>query len=460
MSDTPSEFSSLVDSIPGPSPEVRARLASGLATMIDTATASAEARSVRHRPRLGMRRATIVVTIAVVLAALFVPLPHLSLFNRLTTTAAPPTTTKSTASTSTSSPTVTTTSTRTPGAIDTLLAGVAGTSGWAISGSKVWFAVDAGQHWSAVTLPEGVSPSTVMSVVETPSHELWLATPRGASVELYGRQPSTPGGWSHTLLVPAWPVGLGPLAPTTVIITTGADSVVRVLVSDQLTITTSISRLFVSSNSGATFQQFSPPRESALNMTWWAMTFITPASGVVVVGPAMNRLFATSDGGRSWSAASVSGLPSGATVVFGAPFIEGSGIELPVVASTSDGGETLSLYNSDDGGATFVGPIGKVLAVGSFNPSPLPLANYGRTLWVVPPSGGKIFETVDNGHTWTTLTAPSLPAGVQGIALTSSGGATVVVSSGNCAQFKTDCSQETSFLRTTDGGEKWSLQNP
>jgi photosystem II stability/assembly factor-like uncharacterized protein len=246
------------------------------------------------------------------------------------------------------------------------------------------------------------------------------------------------------------------MAPNFVRITPGPSGSVTVLASDQLTATTSIPRLFVSSDGGATFRQHGSPRSSLLNTTWSALTFITPAEGVVVVGSVMDRLFYTADGGASWSPSSVKGLPSGVTVVDGTAFVNRLEIELPVVASTTSNGETLSLYTSDDGGATFSGPVGSVLTVqGNNDASPLPLGMYGATIWVARPSGGDIYVTTDNAQTWTTVNAPSLPPGVSSMSVTSSTDAIAVVSSGGCAQFKRDCTIGTYFIGTTDGGETW-----
>jgi photosystem II stability/assembly factor-like uncharacterized protein len=239
-------------------------------------------------------------------------------------------------------------------------------------------------------------------------------------------------------------------------ITPGPSGFVTVLASDQLTATTNVPRLFVSSDGGVTFRQHGPPRSSNLNTAWSALTFITPAEGVVVAGRVMDRVFFTADGGASWSPSSIKGLPSGVTVVDGTPFVNGPEIELPVIASTTSSGETLSLYTSDDGGATFSGPVGSVLTVqGNNDASPLPLGMYGATIWVARPSGGDIYVTTDNAQTWTTVNAPSLPPGVSSMSVTSSTDAIAVVSSGGCAQFKRDCTIGTYFIGTTDGGETW-----
>jgi photosystem II stability/assembly factor-like uncharacterized protein len=354
--------------------------------------------------------------------------------------------------TSSSTPT---TSTTTPATSEPLMAGVDGAAAWALTASGLSVSHDGGRTWSDMALPDGVSPRDVASVAEGPDDELWVAAVNGDAVELFHDAGTSSAGWSHTALVPSWPAGMTALAPNFVRITPGPSGFVTVLASDFLTPTTSIRRLFVSSDDGATFRQHAPPRSSDLYTTWSALTFITPAEGVVVAGPVMDRVFFTADGGASWSRSRIKGLPSGVTVVDGTPFVNGPEIELPVVASTTSNGETLSLYTSDDGGATFSGPVGSVLTVqGNNDASPLPLGMYGATIWVARPSGGNIYVTSDNAQTWTTISTPSLPPGVSTLSVTSSD-AIAVVSSGSCARFKTECTTETYFVGTTDGGQTW-----
>jgi hypothetical protein len=98
MNDPPLDFSALLDSIPGPSLEVRERLAARLDMLIEAERASDSLPSRRRQPGLWTHRVMVVAVAAVILAVFFVPLPHVSLFKRLVTPAK--------VSTSTSTPTL------------------------------------------------------------------------------------------------------------------------------------------------------------------------------------------------------------------------------------------------------------------------------------------------------------------------------------------------------------------
>lgn len=392
------------------------------------------------------RRLTPVFVAAIVLAVFFVPVPHVSLFNRLV---AP---TKS----STVPSTVPSTSSTSPGSSGPSLAGIDGPAAWALSATQLSVSDDGGLDWSAVALPAGVDAGGVTSVVQAPNGELFLAAVKGSTVRLYRKASSTSAGWSYTTLVPSWSSAATGFAfqTSSVMITPGPTGMVTVVVTDELSHTEAIPRLFVSLDDGATFRQYPTPARSNLNRYWSSVTFITPASGLVVSGTGAGgkeALFHTSDGGTSWTPSTIAGLQASANVAFGTPFAEGSDIDLPEVTSSSDGAETLSLYVSGDDGATFTGPIGRAVSA----PNSLsPLAVRGQSLWVV--HGDKVYKSANDGQTWTVVTTAGLPE-ISAMSLTSASTATAVAGTSSCAKFKTDCTSDTYFVRTTDGGQRWNI---
>ena len=398
------------------------------------------------------RRISVVVVAALILAVFFLPLPHVSLFRHLVTPAGP--------STTASVPsTIPNTSSTGPRTIGPRLAGVDGTAAWALSATQLSVSDDGGLDWSDLALPGGVSPGAVASIAEASNGELWLATVKGTStVKLYRRETSTSAGWAYTTLVPAWPTAADgfPFQSRSVMVTPGPSGMVTVVVFAGTGHTAAVPRLFVSLDEGATFRQYPMPVTSALNTDWQSVTFSTPKAGVVVVSPgapAPEALFHTSDGGTSWSPASIAGLPTGAAIVFGTPFSEGADIDLPVVASTSKGGETFALYVSHDDGASFAGPIGSVISADSFGPGPSPLAVYGQTLWLV--GEGRIYESENDGQTWRTVTSSDLPP-ITAMSLTSPTAATAVAGISSCARVEIGCTTRTYFVRTADAGKTWN----
>ena len=398
------------------------------------------------------RRISVVVVAALILAVFFLPLPHVSLFRHLVTPAGPSTT----ASVPSTVPNTSSTGPRTNGP---RLAGVDGAAAWALSATRLSVSDDGGLDWSDLALPGGVSPGAVASIAEASNGELWLATVKGAStVKLYRRETSTSAGWSYTTLVPAWPTAADGFRfrSRSVMITPGPSGMVTVVVLAGTGHTGAVPRLFVSLDEGATFRQYPMPVTSTLNTHWQSVTFSTRKAGVVIVSPgapAAEALFHTSDGGSSWSPVSITGLPTGAAVVFGTPFSEGTDIELPVVASTSKDGETFALYVSHDGGASFAGPIGSVISADSFGPGPSPLAAYGQTLWVV--GEARTYESGNDGRSWRTVRSSGLPP-ITAMSLTSPTAATAVAGISSCARVETGCASRTYFVRTTDAGKTWN----
>ena len=197
------------------------------------------------------RRLTAVLVAAVVLTVFFVPVPHVSLFNRLV---AP---TKS----STVPSTVPSTSSTSPGSSGPRLAGVDGAAAWALSATRLSVSDDGGLDWSRVALPAGLDPAGVTSVVQAPNGELFLAALKGSTVRLYRKESSTSAGWSYATLVPSWSAAATGFAfqTSSVMITPGPTGMVSVVVTDELSHSEAIPRLFVSLDDGATFRQYPTP---------------------------------------------------------------------------------------------------------------------------------------------------------------------------------------------------------
>lgn len=398
-----------------------------------------------RKPPTRVRTTVGTLLVAAAIIVVFVaPLPQLHVFGGAHET------------TTTTSPTVAATG---PGSSDLLLAGVDGAAAWALSATQLTVSDNGGLDWSDVALPLGVTPKAVTAIAKVPSGELWLATLKGShTVDLYRKGSSA--SWSETTLAPAWSTATAgyPFQVGSVTITPGPGDMVTVVLLDELGNTTAIPRLFVSSDKGATFRQYHPPLTSAMNIYWTSVTFVTPTSGVIVGSYGAGggeAIFYTSDGGRSFSPTKVVGVPKKSPTVFGTPFEAGANIELPVVETTSSGGARFSLFVSHNGGASFSGPVGKVINVsGSFALGQSPLVAYGQTLWVVGERA--IYESANDGRTWTTVSASDLSA-ITAMSLTSATSAIAVAGSSQCAQFKADCTSKRYFVRTTNAGKTWTV---
>jgi photosystem II stability/assembly factor-like uncharacterized protein len=215
------------------------------------------------------------------------------------------------------------------------------------------------------------------------------------------------------------------------------------------------SSLFLSTDDGSTFVEHPASQDSPANVVWNHIAFVSPQSGLVVGGATGNTLLHTSDGGTTWVAVTATDLPGTSNYYLGNPLVAGSDIEVPVISLPSNGGgASLSLLVSHDGGATFAGPAGPTLDLGSaVNPA---MASLGQAIWVAPYTGGQVFETADGGAKWSTVAAAGLPTGVSMITMTGPTSGTALIGLSGCSGFVANCWERAYMVATTDGGRTWS----
>jgi photosystem II stability/assembly factor-like uncharacterized protein len=330
--------------------------------------------------------------------------------------------------------------------------GVAGTSMWALSQNGLFLSTDEGQQWAAISLPSGASAASVAAVATAPSRPIWAAVLESGDLHLYRR--TVDGEWADTILVPKWPDIVTQYgSPDTVMIEPGPSQIVAVTATIHVGMTSAFSTLFVSADDGQTFQGQPPQVASDTNTAWWSVTMISPQSGVLVAGPVHQRLFSTSDGGATWSAVPISTVSSSTLFGLGTPSVSGSGVRILLTAKT-DAGESVSVLVSDDEGLTFHASSQTPLSLPKYD-APVTASALDSTVWVIPPGGGKLYESSSDGQDWTAVDAPSLPADTLSISLSSSSSATAVVQNNQCTGWKSSCTSFASLLSTTDAGHTW-----
>jgi photosystem II stability/assembly factor-like uncharacterized protein len=332
---------------------------------------------------------------------------------------------------------------------------LSGSSAWMLLASGVSLSNDGGRTWTTTPLPSGVTSAKVAAVATAPGRPLWLAVRSGGGYRLY-RKPDGGTAWSSVQLTPSWgSLSWGGTADM-VRLTPGPGSLVTVAETMAGGNTSAITSLFVSNDDGKTFIQHPPRNGSDPNAYsyWNSVTFATPKTGLVIAGPSTypHDFLHTSDGGATWSAAEVTGLPEAPYYTPDTPLLAGSDILVPVSICGPDcGPSTFVLLVSHDGGAT-LGAAGAAIPIG-VNAYPA-VAALGSTVWVA--AGNAIEESADGGRTWTAVPAGGLPAGVTSMALTGPNSATAVIGESGCRGFKADCWSSRYLVATTDGCRTWT----
>lgn len=343
-----------------------------------------------------------------------------------------------------------------PGAV---LAGDRGHHGavaWSLNPQGVWLSRDAGRSYTQLTLPAGVPAASVVAVDGTTGGHTWIASEgAGPAVRVY-RQQNTGGAWSNgTQLSPAWPTGLGGeenAPPTQVTLTHGrAASEVTVVAELQLSHDKSIPAIFTSTDGAATFARHSVAMSDPISTPWHSSAF-DGATGIAVTGGRANQLFHTPDGGTTWSASTISGLAPGSAFQLGTPVTTADGYLVPATAASASG-STLTLLRSTDGGATFTtaGPPAAISHADT--PGETPVAYAAGTWWAT--DGAVVIRSSDDGQSWTSQQAPTLPVGVTTLDASSSTDATATIVQTSCASGKTQCTATTIVESTSDGGATW-----
>ena len=362
------------------------------------------------------------------------------------------------------------TPTPTPTRLGTLyLSGIVGlksNTAWDLTDTGLFVSPDGGRTWSAVPLPNGVTATTLAAtdsgtaVMAVASRAVWLAAREGDGYRIYTR-PDSASDWTSTLLVPTWPAQSGVTGPPeSIIVTPGPGGLLTVAEWAGIATSSAVTELFVSTDNGLTFAPHPPPPSSGAGDYWRSVTMVTAKAGVVVMGTAtsdVSTMVYTSDGGTTWKASSIAGLPAGYWRGFGTPTVVGSDIVLPATTWVDgvNGPEKaeLRLLVSHDGGASF-SAAGVALPLGAdFGPT---TATLGETTWAmsVNDKAISIFETHDRGSTWTTIQPAGLPLAGYDLDLDGPIQATILATDSGCPG-KTNCWTHAQFLSTDDSGRTW-----
>jgi hypothetical protein len=196
----------------------------------------------------------------------------------------------------------------------------------------------------------------------------------------------------------------------------------------------SVGTLFATTDGGASWSVHPAPEAGVLSVDSGGRTW--------VAGTALNT---TSDRGRTWTTSAVQVGDATGTATLSTP-VQGT---LPVTVSDGDS-TTVELLTSGDGGQTWASPQRLAVHARTGPGVRLPVARSGNGLLV--------FDTVA-GHAYragSDLRPSGLPDGVVHATFADSGDAGWALASyGTCASGKTGCVLHHDLVSTANGGTSW-----
>lgn len=340
------------------------------------------------------------------------------------------------------------------------------TVGWALvtagpssdpnGSSTLYSTADAGTTWRSAPVPGPTTGRGILGIAFATASDGWLATlgstdPRSTTFDVWR---TTDGGrtWQNASV----PEGANRS-------TTMGNVVFSILDPEHLFLLVEggmadgwVSDLYASADGGRTW---SPDRVTGPNGVTGALSFADEADGVIAGGAPGNRLFATADAGRSWERVAYP-VPSGADPAFttfrSAPrFFDATAGALVATYGNSEGPTSLGVLVTHDAGAGW----SLASSVPETSTNDVPVAFLSRTQWVAV-LGDALLTTSDAGATWTRRPTVGLPAGPQSIQFTDAQHAWALVPMSVCLGFKTDCSNGVGLYATADGGAIWNALWP
>lgn len=334
--------------------------------------------------------------------------------------------------------------------------------GWALTAERLASTADGGRTWATIT-PPPVAPNDLKAVFFLDPQRGWAVGPGplgpGGVASLRAFR-TTDGGttWQAALLAPPDPAyteaGNGP-AWISFPDPQHGWVVVKLVTSSAF----SRGDLFATSDGGLTWTKRSAPLGDPVR-------FVSPTVGWMAGGPQGDQLYRTRDGGQTWEPQTA---PAPAAFAGGQPtyhlpaFPKGGDGVLAVTFSGAQGG--VAFYRAEAGGQSWrleaSLPVAAVVATGAR----LPVAIVDATTWVVaapgsPPDGPTLWWSRDRGQRWERLAAAGLSGTPVALEFATAEVGWALTQAGECRGFKRDCTLRSQLFRTTDGGRSWSALAP
>lgn len=323
-------------------------------------------------------------------------------------------------------------------------------TGWVAGRKNLMLTQDAGQHWTDIT-PPAKTAGNIKSVFFLNATEGWVATSfAGTVIQVspsfaISRTSDAGATWKTEPLTASFEAGSTPVS-LDFVDTLHGWLMLRAPSSPNF----SRGVLLATTDGGASWKALPTPPIGG------EVRFTSSSVGWVAGGPAGNQLYVTRDGGQSWQQQSVA-APAGVTAETTPKY------QLPKFSNDREGtlavffgkSETskLVVYGTKDGGTTW-GEVNAV-SVGSDAHRAATSVVDANTFFVAP-SNREGFTTASKGvqnknAEFFNKLAPY--EAVTALEFADERNGWVLVDGGHCAAGKTQCSQQSTLLATSDGGQ-------
>lgn len=323
-------------------------------------------------------------------------------------------------------------------------------TGWVAGRKNLMLTQDAGQHWTDIT-PPSKTAGNIKSVFFLSATEGWVASSfAGATIQVspsfaISRTSDAGATWKTEPLTASFEAGSTPIS-LDFVDTLHGWLMLRAPSSPNF----SRGVLLATTDGGASWKALpAPPIGDEIR-------FISSSIGWVAGGPAGNQLYVTRDGGQSWQQQSVvapADVTAATTPIYQLPkFSSDREGTLAVFFGKSETSQ-LVVYGTKDGGTTW-GEVNAVSAGSDANRAATSVVD--ANTFFVAPGNHEEFTTVSKGVQNKNAQFFSKLASYEAVTaleFADERNGWVLVDGGHCAVGKTQCSQESKLLATSDGGQ-------
>lgn len=342
--------------------------------------------------------------------------------------------------------------------------------GWALVDGRLLWTANTGHSWRDITPASAAAPGLAAVFLDEEQGWLVVQNPKSGQVELLKTGDGGAGWQSYTVTNDAPESQSGPVRAAAVHFLDSQTGWISVRISSSSNF--SLGRLFATQDGGQTWSERTLP-------VWGAVSFVDARRGWVAGGAAGSQLYRTEDGGQNWhqeSFAATTGTRSGQ---FGQHWVS-----LPVFGNDQAGflsvtvadpaAPRVEIYATQDRGETWslAGTI--PLRAEALPGSLLPVALTGQSRWVMAaPAGEQLYTIESAGRPPEQRAAPGLPDGVVELEFVTPSAGWARVQQGSCSGVKPapgvlpsqkpqafQCSQQSQLLMTLDAGQTWVNVTP